>query len=100
MISAKEANQMVDKLKEDIVESYEIEKTENLKIVEQMINEEIQNLGEGVWLPVGMKLSNEEYTYLVRKGYRIRLCTNTAYNINGGIDIECQYFISWGGNQL
>ena len=100
MISAKEASQMVEKLREDIVDSYEIEKTENLKIVEQMINEEIQNLGESIWLPVGMKLSNEEFTYLIRKGYKTRLCTNTVYNVKGFTDVELQYYVSWGGSQL
>lgn len=100
MISAKEAKERVEKLREDIVESYITEKTENLKIVEQMINEEIQNLGESVWLPVGIQLSNEERTYLIRKGYKTRIYTNTLYGVDNSINIEIQYYISWGGCQL
>lgn len=100
MISAKEANQKVERLRENIVESYNIEKTENLKIIEQMINEEIQNLGESIYLPVGMKLSNEELSYLVRKGYRYRHRINTSVNKDGAIDVEILYRISWGGCQL
>jgi len=98
MISAKEAKERVEKLREDIVESYITEKTENLIIAERLINEEIQNLNTMVWMPHDVDFSSEELTYIRRKGYR---CTGYHFdNYENGewVGINTKYLISWSGS--